>query len=118
MAKRHVTQYYLQMESQYFEMVENLRDLNEDVQKGIVSPEEYQMLQQEVEKLRENYERISYIMLLLNKPNRKTNEDADMNKKWYQYLKGSSKEALIDENKDALANLKQYLKNKKESNNG
>lgn len=110
MAKRDVNLYFAQMESQYFEMLENLKDVQEEAQQGNIPPEEYEQLKKDVELLKSNYERLSWIMMLLNKPARKGNEKADMNKEWYQYLKGASKEAILDENRDILANLKKYIK--------
>ena len=39
-------------------------------------------------------------------------------KEWYDYLEGSSKEAILDENKDALADFKKYVREmKKEDGN-
>lgn len=110
MSKSHVNLYFLQMESQYFEMLENLKDVEEEAQQGNIAPEEYEQIKKEVDLLKTNYERLAWIMMLLNKPARKKNEGADMNKEWYQYLKGASKEAIIDENKDILANFKKYIK--------
>lgn len=110
MAKIDVNLYFAQMESQYFEMLENVKDIEEEAQNGNIPPEEYEQLQREVDLLKTNYERLAWIIMLLNKPARKGNEKADVNREWYQYLKGASKEAVINENKDILANLKKYVK--------
>lgn len=114
MAKRDVNLYYLQVQNDYFEMLENLKEFKDLAERGSISQEEYTSMLNQVELVRNNYERISYIMLLLNKPRRKSKEDADMNKSWYAALSGASKEAILDENRDALADLKAILRREQE----
>ena len=73
----------------------------------------------EIQVIKQNYERIAYIMMLLNKPNRKSKEakEETMNRKWYDYLKGSGKEAILNENRDALADLKKFLEETEKNGN-
>lgn len=113
MAKRHVNLYFLEVQNQYFEMVNCLNELKKLAEKKDISEEEYTKLMPEVELLKSNYLRLAYIMMLLNKPNKKTKEDIDMNNSWYNVLKGASKEAIIKEDADVLADLKNLIKSKK-----
>lgn len=110
MAKRHVVEYFLQVEYQYLEMLDNLKEFKELLAANRISNEEFQQAIAEIELIKANYERISYIMFLLNKPNRKTKEEVELAKSWYDALQYASKEAIIDENKDALAKIKDMIK--------
>lgn len=110
MAKSHVITYYLEVEYQYLEMLSILKELKELVAEGKVSIEAYEQEVANVQKLKENYERIAYIMFLLNKPKRKNKKESLALLKWYEELKTHSKEAILDENKDVLATFKQLVR--------
>ena len=115
MAKSHVNLYYLQCQQDYFEMLDNLKEFKELASQGKISQENYNQMLREIEIIKSNYERLSYIMLLLNKPRRKSKEDHDMNRSWYNALSGASKEVILDENRDVLADLKRFIKEGKEN---
>lgn len=119
MARKHVINYFLQVENQYLEMLDNVKDFKELLDSNKVSEDEYNDFMKEVEVLKTNYERLSYIIFLLNKPNKDDKKEILQNKQWYDALKTSSKEALLDESKDALSTLKELIKkgNKDEKNN-
>lgn len=116
MAKSHIIKYYLEVEYQYLEMLDTLKELKELVKEGKIDVEAYEKEAANVEKLKENYERISYIMFLLNQP-RRTSKKLDTDTlRWYNELKNHSKEAIIDENKDVLCTFKQLVKEGKMKN--
>ena len=117
MAKRDVVQYYLEQQSLYFELINNVKDLDDAFKAGIIDESQLKQAQQEIDVVKNNYERLSYIMFLLNKPNRKSNKNKEenINKEWYTYLKGSSKEAIYDESRDALADFKKLVKETKQT---
>ena len=112
MAKRHVIQYYLELENTYIEMKDTLDELQKLAKEGKVEESTYLSAKEDMDVIINNYERISYIMFLLNKPNRKAKEskEEEINKQWYAYLKGASKEAILDESKDALAEFKKKVR--------
>lgn len=112
MARRHVIQYFLEVENQYLEMVDNIKDLTEMFSENKISKEDYEAAIAEINIIKTNYERIGYIMFLLNKPNRKNKRLTDKEISWYKELKTASKEAIIDENNDALCTLKSMLNKK------
>lgn len=116
MAKRHVNLYFLEVQNQYFEMLENLKEFKDLAAEGRVSQEEYDQMLNEVELEKSNYERIAFIIMLLNKPNKKDKDEADMNLAWYKELQGASKEVILNEGRDVLADLKALIKKGKESN--
>jgi hypothetical protein len=110
MAKSHLIKYYLEVEYQYLEMLDTLKELKELVAEGKVSPERYAQEEENVNKLKDNYERISYIMFLLKQPQRKGKKlDADT-LSWYNELKHHSKQAILDENRDVLCTFKKLVK--------
>ena len=109
MARKHVINYFLEVENQYNEMMSLLPVYKKMAQEGALSPEDYETNLKYIDRLRENYERIAFIILLLNKPQRK------YTKQWYKALKFASKEAILDENKDCLVHLKETIKKGKEN---
>ena len=110
MSKRHVNLYYLQCENDYTEMLENLKDFKDLLNENKITQEEYVDYVRQLELVKSNYERIAYIMFELNKPNRKNKEEDDIAKSWYKALKFSSKEAILNENKDVLSHIKELIK--------
>lgn len=112
MAKKHVIQYFLEVQNQYLEMLDSVKELDRAAKEGLVEQERVDQMTQEIETLKANYERLSYIMLLLNKPNRKQKEkkEENINKEWYDYLQGASKEAILNEDKDVLIDLKNMIR--------
>jgi len=116
MARSHIIRYYLEVEHQYLEMLDTLTELKELVKEGKVSIEAYEQEVAGVEKLKENYERISYIMFLLNQPKRASKKLDTYTIKWYNELKNHSKEAIINENNDVLCTFKNMVKEGKLNN--
>ena len=110
MAKSHLIQYYLEVEHQYLEMLSILEELKELVKEGKVPPEAYEQEEDGVNKLKENYERLAYMMFLLNQPQRKSKKLDSYTLSWYNELKAHSKKAILDENADVLATFKQLTK--------
>ena len=116
MAKKHLIAYYLEQQALYFEMLQDIKDVDKDYKEGRIDPERYnqlmEVLKPDVEILKGNYERLSYVMLLLNKPTRdKKGENFEKEQKeWYDRLQGASREAIYDESKDALADFKRLVR--------
>lgn len=110
MAKSHVIQYFLEVENQYLEMLENLKEFQSMLNTNQISEDDYNEAKKEVEKLRTNYERIGYIIFLLNKPRKKSAKLTKEEQSWYNILKTSSKEAIVKECNDALVTFKKVMK--------
>lgn len=112
MAKRHVIRYFLELENQFIEMQETVKELQQLASDGKVEESTYLNAKEDMELIKQNYERIAYIIFLLNKPNRKEKDkyDEKVNESWYKLLKTSSKEAIVDETKDALAHFKKIVR--------
>ena len=118
MSKRDVNNIYLQQQMLYFGMLENAKEFDKMYKAGEISKERFEQAQREVERIKDNYMQISYFMLELQKPykKRERKEWERRNKVLYDSLEGYSKEALLDDTKDALADFRKMIEEaKKES---
>lgn len=115
MARRDVISYYLDIQNQYFEMLADVKDLEEAVKNGELPEDRIAQAQEWIEVIKENYNRISYIMFLLNAPNKKEKKTKYMkqNKDLVKALEPYSETAVLDENADVLKGLKKMLKETK-----
>lgn len=92
MSKKDVEKYYNQITADYTEMIENLKEMEELAAQKIVNPDKIEELKAAVEPLKNNYMTISWIMFLLNQPNKK--------EKIARYKKAEEKKVLtIDPNR-------------------
>lgn len=115
MALVDVKEYYKKLEEQYFEMLDDIKDLDEACKDGILSEEQVKQAKSNFEDIKENYLRTSYIMFLLAQPKRKSKIDKYLksNKDLYEYLKGNREEDVYKENEDCLVRLRKYVKEMK-----
>ena len=124
MARKDVIAYYLQQQSVYLRMVAMAKAVDEDCKKGLISRDERERLQERlapsIGQIRDNYERLSYIMLLLNEPKRKSRKKAYMrqNKALYGRLVAVGKENSLREDADALATMKGIIEEEKRDGSG
>lgn len=108
MSVKAVKKYYDQICDQYHEMFENIRDLEEEAAKGMVEPERIDRLKDQIAPIKQNYERWSYMMFLLNQPARKEKQPgyANRNKKFLNNLsENNSLKAVLNENEEALKHI-------------
>lgn len=112
MAVKHVREYYERMVSDYVEMKKVLEEMEkiseENAEKAISNIDS---IREQVNLLEANYKRLSYIMFLLNQPNKE--------KKKKKYYKSEHKrldkipekdrqEGVIEENSSIIENLKSF----------
>jgi len=109
MARRHVVEYFLEQQALLVEMVGLLEQYNTAYEEGYLSDEQLETVKKEIATCKDNYEFLAYIMMLLNKPNRKSKEETTFQKGLYERVKGKSREAIYDESKNALANVREIL---------
>ena len=103
MAKRDVDNYFNQVTRDYSDMVEALRDMEEEASKNLVSPEQLESMKSQVETIKNNYLRISYIIYLLNRPNKKTkHERYDKSK---SFREKDTLDGVKKENREILDNI-------------
>lgn len=113
MALKDLKNYYNQVCDQYYEVLENLKDFQKEQEEGLVEEERMEQIKQNIKPLMDNYERISYLMFLLNQPAKK--EKIKKYKKQNQKLlnklsKNNSIEQMNKENIEVLNKLKDTLK--------
>lgn len=112
MAVRHVKEYYDKMVDQYMEMQDNIKEIEKDLANGLVEPEFLERLQEQIKPLKDNYLTLSYIMFLLNQPNRdsKVKKYKEQNKKLLSSIpKQNTMEGKISQNDKAMENIKNIL---------
>lgn len=110
MAKSHVIQYFLEVENEYLELVENLAEFRELAAENKISEDDVLDMVKQIDAVKENYTRIGYIVFLLNQPQRKSKKPTKQELGWYNALRFASKEAILDESKDVLCKLKELIK--------
>ena len=112
MARRDVLAYYKQVEDQYFEMLADVKDYEKDHVAGYISDEKYEELLRQIDIVKVNYERLSWIVLLLEYPNRKAKKlnFSKQNKQLEGFIRNSSAYKVLDENADALKRIKELMK--------
>lgn len=113
MAVKHVREYYERMTSDYVEMKKVLEELEKTSEENAGKAlSNIDSIREQVKLLESNYKRLSYIIFLLNQPNRE--------KKKSKYYKSESKkldnipiehrkEGVINENSNIIENLKSFI---------
>lgn len=71
MSVKHIKEYYNKICDDYHEILESLHELEEEAQNNLVPPEAVENLEKLVKPMKDNYERWSYMVFLLNMPNKK-----------------------------------------------
>ena len=112
MSIKHVRDYYERMVSDYVEMkrvLEEMEKLSEE--KASVAINNIEQIREQVKVLEANYNRLSYIMFLLNQPNKEKKKSKyfkQEKKKLNKIPVNDRKEAVINENTKVLETLKSY----------
>lgn len=112
MSVKHVKKYFDQIANDYTEMLDVIHELEEAVSENIISQEKLDETVKSVEKLKENYMRWSYMMYLLNMPNKKDKKKV-YEKRMEKTLKSIPKKDRIDgvlqEDKDNIKEFKDKI---------
>ena len=113
MAIRDVKEYYFKMLGQYFEMKADLADFGQALKDGFITEEQMQAAIDDVDRVKQNYERLSYIMYLFNLPNRKSKQEKynKMNKKLVTEFEARQADlkSVELENRDALKAFREEM---------
>lgn len=108
MSKKDFDREYIQIESQYLEMLENLKDMEKELADGLVNPDLLEQMKEIIKPLRTNYEMWNYIKFLLNKPTKKKKEEKYKNQNKKLMVKMKTLEETKEENNKVLDELKEY----------
>lgn len=121
MAVIDVKNYYYKMLAQYLEMKNDLEDFEQALKDGFVTEDQVIAAKEEVEKLEENYHRLTYIMYLLEMPKRSSRckkfERSKSHEKFMDRFKqvGADIDAIVDENTSCLMHFREELNKLKET---
>lgn len=114
MAKRDVTEYCYTMLQQYIELQNDLKDFEQAFRDGHITEERLAEVKFDVERVKENYDRLVYIQYLYDLPNRpkKKEKFKKANKDIEQYFdeKNASSATVFEENKSIIGKIKAELK--------
>ena len=114
MALKDVKIYYYSILNQYLEMKASLADFDEALQNNFITEDQLEAVKADIAQIEQNYNRLSYIMYLLELPQRKEKKALfnNRNKKLINKLStlNCSDEVVYDENKSALDHIRQELK--------
>jgi hypothetical protein len=121
MAIKDVKQYYYAMQAQYLEMKADLADFEEALAAGHITEDQLEAVKEDVFKLESNYDRLTYVMYLLEIPNRgsKKAAHAKANAKVLDFFEetNSSENKVAEENRSTLDHLRAELRKLKEAGN-
>ena len=114
MAARDVKEYYFKLIAQKAELEADLADFEEALKNGFITEEQMQAAKDELVPYQINLDRLTYIIYLLELPNRKTKKAkfAKQNKKILDELikRNADEQSVISENKSALDAFRKEVK--------
>lgn len=118
MAFKHVKKYYKQVQDQYIEMLDNVTDINDAYKEGVMSQEQFDQAATMLARVKQNYDRLSYIMYLMYIPSRKEKLKSykNQNKKLNNYFEKqkSTEEDILLENTNVLHDIKKFIETVKD----
>ena len=108
MSRKHLVKYYDDVCKQYNDFIEEIKDFEECVEKGVVSPETIENIKSMLEPLKNNWQTLNYVMYLLNMPNKKDKID-----KYNRQNNGKLKTCKTDtevkeENKKCIKDMQEF----------
>jgi uncharacterized protein YukE len=103
MSKKDVDKYYNTITEQYHEMLQDIKDFEKEASEGIVEPERVERLKEQIAPIKQNWERWTYMMFLLNQPERKSKHKGyqERNKKLLNTLSSNNSLTSVLEENDA-----------------
>lgn len=114
MAVKDVKEYYFKLIAQKAELEADLADFEEALKNGFITEEQMQAAKDELVPYQINLDRLTYIMYLLELPNKKAKKAkfAKQNKKILNELekRNADEQSVISENKSALDAFRKEVK--------
>ena len=114
MAVKDVKEYYFKLIAQKAELEADLADFEEALKNGFITEEQMQAAKDELVPYQINLDRLTYIMYLLELPNRKAKKAkfAKQNKKILDELgkRNADEQSVLYENKSALDAFRKEVK--------
>ena len=115
MSIKDVRDYHLRMTADYMELKETIKQLESEITNEMSSEalKNIEILKKRAESVQENYNRINYIIYLLDMPTKKKKQKrwTNQEKRRLESIPTSDRlEAVQEENKSNLDELKKYMK--------
>lgn len=113
MAALDVKKYFAKVQSQYLEMKADMSEFEQAFKDGHITEDQLDAAKEDILRIETNYQRLVYIMYLLELPNRASKHDKHnrMNKKLLNGLSkvGADEAGVLQENKSALDHFRAEL---------
>lgn len=109
MSKKDFDLEFKQIEQQYTEMVNNLREMEKEMNEGLVEPEFVERLRSIVDPIIVNYKVWDYIRFILNKPVKKDKKERYIKQNEHLLADTNVTERMKKENEEALCKMKEEL---------
>ena len=71
MSKKHFDEYYFQLYSDYVEMINLLKQLEDECATGMVSPDKIENYKNALQPIKDSFLTMQFVKYLLDKPNKK-----------------------------------------------
>ncbi len=113
MSVKDIKNYYNEVAQQYQDMCDELKDFSKLVEQNMFDSDRLEKIKESIQPLMRNYEMLSYIMFLLNKPNRKEKVASyeKRNKKLISKIPDyCKKENVLKENENAIKDMENNMK--------
>lgn len=117
MAVKDIKKYFDEVANQYSDMLAELKDFEKLAEDGLFAPERLEQIKQQIQPLVNNYQTLSYIMFLLNKPVRKEKHKKyeKQNQKMLKTIdKKFTKDGIIQTNQEVINELNNNLSEEEE----
>lgn len=110
MAKKDVDKYFNQICEDYRDLLNTLKDMETEVSKGLLDPDKLVQMKEYIEPIKINWQRISYIMFLLNKPTKNKKQERYNNQNKKLLKENSTLNDVHEENIEQINKIKQSLR--------
>ena len=113
MALKDIINYYNEICDQYHDLLTEIRDFEEEAKKGLIEPERLDEIKKTIQPLIANYQTLSYIMFLLNKPVKKEKHkkyEKQNTKILKQIAYKNTKAGLLETNNNTINEVKKITK--------
>lgn len=112
MSKKDFDEYYKIITKQRNEMLSDLKDFEKECENGMIEPERLKKIEENMQPLLRNWERVTYISFLLNQPVRKT-KIAKFKKQHEKEMKklnpNNNLDAVKKENTEVINNMQKII---------
>lgn len=108
MSRKHVQAYYDEVCATYHELMEDLKELEKEANEGMIDPDKFEQYKANIEPIKINFQRLSWIMYLLNQPNKKEKKkkyERQHQKELDYYKENNLINRDVTENKEILEKL-------------